>query len=45
MILEGVFGVEKEYYKVKARKEATERLWIFFAIHTKNILEIGLRIA
>lgn len=44
--LEGSFGKEKEYYhlkKVKARTEDTERLWIFFGIHTANALEIGRR--
>ena len=44
--LEGSFGKEKQFYhlkKIKARTEATERLWIFFGIHTANALEIGRR--
>lgn len=45
--LEGSFGKEKEHYhlkKIKAKTEATEKLWIFFGIHTANCLEIGRRI-
>ena len=45
--LEGSFGKEKEYYhlkKIKAKTKATEKLWIFFGIHTANALEIGRRI-
>ncbi len=45
--LEGSFGVEKECYhlrKVKAKREKTEILWIFFGIHVKNALEVGRRI-
>lgn len=44
--LEGSFGKEKEHYhlkKIKAKKKATEILWIFFGIHTANALEIGRR--
>ena len=44
--LEGSFGKEKEHYhlkKIKAKTEATEKLWIFFGIHTANCLEIGRR--
>ena len=44
--LEGSFGKEKEYYhlkKIKAKTKPTERLWIFFGIHTANALEIGRR--
>jgi len=44
--LEGSFGNEKEHYslkKIKARTESTERLWIFFGIHTANALQIGHR--
>lgn len=44
--LEGSFGKDKEHYglrKVKAKTEKTEKLWIFFAIHTGNALEIGRR--
>ncbi len=46
--LEGSFGNEKRHYnlrKIKARTEATEILWIFFGVHTKNCLEIGRRIS
>lgn len=45
--LEGSFGKEKEYYhlkKIKAKTKLTEKLWIFFGIHTANALEIGRRI-
>lgn len=45
--LEGSFGNEKEHYhlkKIKAKTKATEKLWIFFGIHTANALEIGRRI-
>ena len=45
--LEGSFGTDKEYFhlkKIKARNEKTERLWIFFRIHTANALNIGNRI-
>jgi len=45
--LEGSFGTDKEYFllkKIKARNEKTERLWIFFGIHTSNALNIGNRI-
>lgn len=46
--MEGSFGTEKNHYtlcKVKARKETTERLWIFFGIHTANAVRIAKRIA
>ena len=46
--LEGSFGKEKEHYhlkKIKAKTKLTERLWIFFGIHTANALEIGRRMA
>ena len=46
--LEGSFGKDKEHYglrKIKAKTEKTEKLSIFFAIHTGNALEIGRRIA
>jgi len=45
--LEGSFGKDKEYFllkKIRARNEKTERLWIFFGIHTSNALNIGNRI-
>lgn len=37
--LEGSFGTQKQHYsllKVRARRELTEILWIFFGIHTSN---------
>jgi len=45
--LEGSFGKEKEHYhlkKIRAKTKLTEKLWIFFGIHTANALEIGKRI-
>ena len=44
--LEGSFGNEKNHYglhKVKARKEKTEILWIFFGVHTANAVAIAKR--
>lgn len=44
--LEGSFGKDKEHYhlkRIRARTKATEKLWIFFGIHTGNALEIGRR--
>ena len=46
--LEGSFGTDKEHFllnRIKARTELTERLWIFFGIHTSNALKIGRRMA
>jgi hypothetical protein len=46
--MEGSFGTEKNHYtlsKVKARTETTEKLWIFFGIHTANAVRIAQRIA
>ena len=46
--LEGSFGTEKEHFllnRIKARSELTEKLWIFFGIHTCNALKIGNRMA
>lgn len=45
--LEGSFGTDKEHFllkRIKARNKKTERLWIFFGIHTSNALKIGERI-
>ncbi len=45
--LEGSFGTDKEHFllnRTKARTELTERLRIFFGIHTSNALKIGRRI-
>ena len=46
--LEGSFGTDKEHFllnRIKARSELTEKLWIFFGIHTSNALKIGRRIS
>ena len=46
--LEGSFGTDKECFllkRIKARNEKTERLWIFFGIHTSNAFNIGKRIS
>jgi len=46
--MEGSFGTEKNHYtlsKVKARTEATEKLWIFFGVHTANAVRIAQRFA
>jgi hypothetical protein len=45
--LEGSFGTEKNYYglsKVKARKEKTEKLCIYFSVMTANAVRISRRI-
>lgn len=45
--LEGSFGTEKNYYglaKVKARKESTERLCIYFAVMTANAVRMSRKI-
>ena len=41
--LEGSFGTQKLHYsllKVRARKQKTEILWIFFGIHTANAVKM-----
>jgi transposase, IS5 family len=46
--LEGSFGVEKNYYglaKVKARKEQTEKLCIYFGVMTANAVRVSRRIS
>jgi len=46
--LEGSFGTDKEHFllnRIKARNQLTEKLWIFFGIHTSNALNIGKRMA
>ena len=46
--LEGSFGTDKEHFllnRIKARNQLTEKLWIFFGIHTSNALKIGKRMA
>ena len=45
--LEGSYGNEKNHYllnKIKARREDTEVVWIFFGIHTANAVKISRRI-
>ena len=44
--LEGSFGKDKNHYylkEIKAKTKKNEILWIFFGIHTSNVLEIGRR--
>ena len=44
--LEGSFGNEKEHYllnKIKAQNPKTEKVWLFFGIHTANAVKIALR--
>ena len=39
--LEGSFGTQKQHYslaRIKARNRKTEMLWIFFGIHTANVV-------
>ena len=45
--MEGSFGTQKEHYglrRVKARKKRTEILYIFFGIHTANVVQLADRI-
>ena len=42
--MEGSFGTQKEHYdlrRVKARKKETEILYIFFGIHTANLVHLA----
>ena len=42
--MEGSFGVEKRRYglsRIKARNEHTEKLWIFFGVHTANAVRMA----
>lgn len=44
---EGSFGTQKEHYalrRVKARTKRTEILYIFFGIHTANVVQLADRI-
>ena len=44
--MEGSFGTQKEHYdlrRVKARKKATEVPYIFFGIHTANVVNLAGR--
>ena len=46
-VLEGSFGNEKNHYlmdKIKAKTEATEKVWIFFSLLTSNAKQIAKRI-
>lgn len=46
-VMEGSFGTQKEHYdlkRIKARSKKTEILYIFFAIHTANIVQLVDRI-
>lgn len=46
--LEGSFGTEKQHYglgRIKARTQDTEVAWIFFGIHTANVVRLARRIA
>ena len=45
--MEGWFGTQKEHYdlrRVKARTKLTEILYIFFGIHTANVVQLAYRI-
>ena len=45
--MEGSFGTQKEHYdlkRVKARTKLTEILYIFFGIHTSNVVQLAKRI-
>ena len=45
--MEGSFGTQKEHYdqrRVKARKKLTQILYIFFGIHTANVVQLADRI-
>ena len=45
--MEGSFGTQKDYYdlrKFKARTKRTEILYIFFGIHTANVVQLADRI-
>ncbi|MGM9742323.1 MAG: transposase, partial [Candidatus Cryptobacteroides sp.] len=45
--MEGSFGTQKEHYdlkRVKARTKQTEILYIFFGIHTANVVQLAKRI-
>ena len=45
--MEGSFGTQKEHYsmrRIKARKKKTEILYIFFGIHTANVVLLARRL-
>lgn len=44
--LEGSFGTEKNHFglsRIKARTKTTEVLWLYFGIHTANVVRISKR--
>jgi transposase, IS5 family len=44
--LEGSFGTEKEHYllyKIKAQNPSTEKVWLYFGVHTANAVKIARR--
>ena len=46
-VMEGSFGTQKEHYdlrRIKARTKLTEILYIFFGIHTANVVQLADRI-
>jgi hypothetical protein len=46
--MEGSFGTQKEHYamrRIKARKKKTEILYVFFGIHTANVVHLAGRLA
>lgn len=46
--MEGSFGTEKRHYglsRIKARTDLTEKLWIFFGVHTANAVRMILKMA
>ena len=46
-VMEGSFGTQKEHYdlrRIKARKKETEILYIFFGIHTANVVHLAERL-
>ena len=45
--MEGSFGTQKEHYamrRIKARRKETEILYIFFGIHTANVVHLAERL-
>jgi transposase, IS5 family len=45
--LEGSFGTEKQHYlaeRIRARTQATEVAWIYFAMHTANVVRLAKRL-
>ena len=42
--MEGSFGTQKEHYDLRRVKARTEILYIFFGIHTTNVVQLADRI-